>query len=359
MSKIKDVHAEESQSEESESGDFLSIEDSNPQLMKDMNALITQLKKTLEVKEKTKLIKSKHPNPVSVYLNKYRQVMERTLPEEHEEYFMEVYRKYRIPILANKNDKWLRKNNVQVSYGGSKIRIMLSTVYNIACQLANDAEKKLEGFPDAAYDECIDLIRKDIILLHLYRIFKEFAPEKDKKQLSNVIVKIEEVLGLESEEEVVVSKDSKASNVANPLGDLGKLASSIVSGLNTTASENNISPEDMPDLGKVLGSVFENDALQGIMKNLVNAVSSGTESGEKPSFENAFGQVIKSLSSPEFKEAIVQTAATSTSSALKEHSGPRGLDTDIFSHSPHSPSEFATVTKGPTIEDVGLTGEQS
>jgi len=353
MSKIKDVYEEESQSEESESEEFLSIEESNPQLKKDMNALFTQLKKTLEAKEKTKLIKSKHPNPVRVYLNKYSQVMERTLPEEHEEYFMEVYRKYRIPILANKNDKWLRKNNVQVSYGGSKIRIMLSTVYNIACQLANDAETKLDGFPDAAYEECIDLIRKDIILLHLYRIFKEFAPEKDKKQLSAVIAKLEEVLGLESEEEVI-SKGSANPAVANPLGDLGKLASSIVNGLNSTAAENDISPDEMPDLGKVIGSVFENDALQGIMKNLMNAVSSGSDSGEKPSFENAFGQVIKSLSSPEFKDAIVQTAATSSAAAS---SGPRGVDTDTSPHtSPNGPSELA-VPKGPIIEDVGPSGE--
>lgn len=356
MSKNKDVHMQGIQSEESESEEFISIGDSDPQLKKDMNALFTQLKRTLESKEKTKLIKSKHPNPVRLYLNKYSQVMDRTLPEEHEEYFMEAYRKYRIPILANKNDKWLRKNNVQISYGGSKIRIMLSTIYNTACQLAEEAEKKLEGFPDTAYEECTDLIRKDIILLHLYRIFREFAPEKDEKQLSSAIRKIEEILGLDSEEDVSKDSSSSLAGAMNPLADLSKLASTIVSGLNTTAAENNISPDEMPDLGKVIGSVFENDALKGIMKTLMNAVSSGTESGGKPSFENAFGQVIQSLSSPEFKDAIVKTATTTSTSAL--HSGPQGVETDTSPHtSPNGPSELMISEETPRFLDVTPSAE--
>jgi len=349
MGKNKQVRKEVGESEDSESEEYIPIEDSNPQLKKDMNALITQLKNTIEAKEKTKYIKSKKPNPLKVYLNKYAQVLERTLPEEHEDYFMAVYKKYRIPILSNKDD-WLRdeENHVQISYGRSKIRIMLSAIYKMACQLSDDAEKKLEGFPDDAYEECTDLIRKDIILLHLYRIFREFAPDVDKKRLSKIVQKLEEVLGLEAQGNV---EEGSSSAPVNPLADLGKLASSIVSGLNNTAAENNISPEEMPDIGKVLGSVFENDALQGIMKNLVNAVAPGGPEGEKPSFENAFGQVIKSLSSPEFKEAIIQTAAESsaaaTGSTTMEVSGIKGKDTDTSSHtSPNGPADLKEVEVG-------------
>jgi len=340
MGKNTLVCKEIDESQESKNDEFIPIEESNPKLKKDMNALIKQLKNTIEAKEKTKYIKSKKPTPLKVYLNKYAQVLDRTLPEEHEDYFMSVYKKYRIPILSGKDD-WLRdeKNHVQITYGHSKIRIMLSSIYKMACQLSDDAEKKLEGFPDDAYEECTDLIRKDIILLHLYRIFREFVSDVDKKRLSKIIQRLEEILGLEPEESM---EEGSSSNPVNPLTDLGKLASTIVSGLNNTASENNISPDEMPDIGKVLGSVFENDALQGIMKNLVNAVAPGGPEGERPSFENAFGKVIKSLSSPQFKEAIIQTAAESSVSAIQ---GPVGTNVDTSSH--NSPN---VSTKIPEVE---------
>ena len=203
--------------------------------------------------------------------------------------------------------------------------------------MSADLSLKIGGF---------DLIRKDIILLQLYRGFKEFAAEKDEKQLSKIVHEIEEVLGLESEDEVDGSSYSTPSEIVNPLADLGKLASTIVSGLNNTAAENNISPNEMPDIGKVLGSVFENGALQGIMKNLMNAVVPGGPGGESgtPSFENAFGQVIKSLSSPEFKEAIIQTAAESSAAAV--HPGPKGPDIDTSSPGPSD----VTITESSSVE---------
>lgn len=332
--KKSEASSESSNYESSDSEEYFPVEASDPVLKENMDALMKQLKTVLVEKEKTKLLKGK--NPILVSLNKYNKVLEQTRPEEHKEYFLKVYKRYRIPILANKNDRWLRRNQVKVVYGDSKIRIMLSAIYNIACNLADEEEKRLEGLTDDAYEDCVNLIRKDIILLHLYRVFKEFAPEADQEKLTDNIAYYEDLVGLE------VSKPAKSGAPApatNPMGAIGDLLNNLVSGLNKTAQENNVSPDEIPDIGKVVNDALNNDAIKGAFQSLMGKLSDGSlGSGDGNPLEEIMKGVSETITSPGFAETV-----GTTMSSVADKSGPRGP-----SHPPHTTPE--TSPNGPALE---------
>lgn len=319
--------------ESSEGEEYFPVEASDPFLKENVDALMKQLKTVLVEKEKTKLLKGK--NPILVSLNKYNKVLEQTRPEEHKAYFLKVYKRYRIPILANKNDRWLKRNQVKIVYGDSKIRIMLSAIYNIACNLADDEEKRLEGLTDDAYEDCVNLIRKDIILLHLYRVFKEFAPEEDQEKLANNIAYYEDLVGLE------VSKPVNSRTTApttNPMGAIGDLLNNLVSGLNKTAQENNVSPDEIPDIGKVVNDALNNDAIKGAFQSLMGKLSDGSlGSGGGNPLEEIMKGVSETITSPGFAETV-----GTTMSSVAEKSGPRGP-----SHPPHTTPK--TSPNGPAL----------
>lgn len=317
-SKRSEASSESSDYEDSGSEEYLPVEASDPVLKENMDALMKQLKTVLVEKEKTKLLKGK--NPILVCLNKYTKILEQTRPEEHKEYFLKVYKRYRIPILANKNDRWLRRNQVKIVYGDSKFRVMLSAIYNIACNLADEEEKRLEGLTDDAYEECVNLIRKDIILLHLYRVFKEFAPETDQDQLSDIIAYYEDLVGLEVSHP---PKSQTSDAPKNPMGAIGDLLNNLVSGLNSTAKENNVSPEEIPDLGKVMNDAMNNDAIKGVFQSLMTKLSDGSlgslgGDGGNP-LEEIMKGVSETISAPGFTETM-----SSTMSSIVDRSGPRG-----------------------------------
>ncbi len=316
-----------SESEESENEEYLPVEASNPVLMENMDALMKQLKEVLLAKEKTKILAGK--NPILVLLNKYQKVLDGTSPEEHEEYFMKVYKRYRTAILANKNDRWLRTNQIKIVYGKSRFKIMLSAIYNIACNLADEADKRLEGLPDSAYEDATDLIRKDIILLHLYRVFREFAPEIDQKQLTEIIVSLQDTLGLDPETRV----ETKSSPPANPMAGLGDMAANLMKGF----AENS---DGMPDLGKVFSKFLENDALKDVLGKVMNNLTeSGIGTSGGGDIQQLFSSVSSTLSSPDVNKTIT-TAIKDCLGGLGE--GPKGVPSETTSHtSPNGPAEIS------------------
>lgn len=351
--KKSEVSSESSDYESSESSEYFPEEASDPLLKENIDALMKQLKDVMIEHEKKKLVKSR--NPILVSLNKYIKVLEQTRPEEHREYFLKVYKRYRIAILANKNDRWLKRNSVKIVYGDSKIRIMLSSIYNIACNLADAEEDRLDGLPDDAYEDCLNLIRKDVILLHLYRVFKEFAPEDDQEKLTRVVAYYEDLVGLE------VSKPTKTAADApkNPMGAIGDLLNNLVSGFNKTAEENNISADEIPPIGKVLNDAMNNDAIKNVFQDLMTKLSDGSLGGEGGNpLEEIMKGVSKTITSPEFAETVGNTMASVT----EKTEGPRGpafLPQTTPKTSPNGPSsstlrlEPKALTSPCAVEDEG------
>jgi hypothetical protein len=171
-------------------------------------------------------------------------------------------------------------------------------------------------------------------MLHLYHIFLEFAPKKDHKALKKAIISLEDDLGEFSEEEY--EEEVKASTAPpNPLANLGGFASSLFQGMNETAAASNIPKDQMPDFGKMIGSALDNPAIQNVFKSLLSNVAGGQGTGQPPNLENALGQFAQTITSPEFKDAIVTTAAETATSAVSDEpgvtstessDGPKGVD---------------------------------
>lgn len=316
-----------SEEEYSDSEDYMPVEASNPELRENMDLLIEHLKETLLSNEKRKLRLSTKKNPILVQLNKYIRVLDKTTPEEHKDYFLKVYKRYRIPILANKDDRWLRKNQVKIVYENPKygIRILLSAIYNIACELEKAANDRLD-------DEDMDLIRKDVILLHLYRVFREYAPEQDYDQLTTIIEDQEDLLGVESKGKVPM----KSAKPFAGLGSLGDIANKLVQGIAQTADDNQLAKDELPDFGKMIQGIFQNEELKGTLNGLMAGFSDGglkTADGGALSVDDVLHNVQNLLSNPQVSEATKTIMSTVKTSVVdkKESSGPVGKSTILSS----------------------------
>lgn len=248
---------------------------------KEINALFTHLRTIIKAKDATKLkISGTTANPILKWLNKYAKAYEYSEPELHKEYFLAIFKKYRVPIMKGyKNDKWLRQNNVIIQFGegleqvNKEIRIMLSTIYTTACQLKKEAEDSLDGLPDAAGENCQELIYPDIILLHLYRLFRESLPpeSEDLPKIRSLVSEIETDLGIDP-------TDTALPPPAAPAGAAGGLSQLI--GMVTTMLPNlGITPPDgskLPtenEISNVLGRVINNPQTQNMISNVLTGLS--------------------------------------------------------------------------------------
>lgn len=316
-----------SDDESSDDECFLPIEASSPELIENMDALMKHLKETLMSNDKKGKIRlGPKKNPILVSLGKYQRVLNKTSPIEHKEYFMKVYRKYRTLILAN-DDRWLRSNVVRIVYSTTNYKILLSAIYNIACNLEEAAEKRLSGLGDIAYEGEIDVIRKDIILLHLYRVFREFAPEQDHKRLTEIIEDFEDLLGDETSKSKTSSSPTSVLGGMD-LGAIGDLAGSLVKEISQTAEENKMSPDDIPNLGKMVETMMKNDNIKGIFSALMSNL--GTSPSDTQSFESVIDNVQTVLKNPQTSEAL-----SGVMSCIKESVDDRTFAPRLSSEGPH------------------------
>jgi hypothetical protein len=321
-----------------ESEDVEGEEETNPKLKKEMEALVKQLQKVLKAHEAKKLIPTSKPSPVAVYLNRYAQALELTHSHEHVDYFLKIYNKYRLAILSNKSDKWIRTGSIKIRFGeddeeefprkktskkSRKICIMLSSIYNTAHRLRSQAEERLEGMPEEEWNNCVDLIWCETILLHLYRIFREITPSKDHEKIDTIIKAIEADLG-------VAKAQTLTSNPLGNLGDLGKIVSGLMSGIseataaqqsaspgsNTPTSAGKTPPPAMPDVEKIFGSLLQNDAIKGVINNMITSLNGAG------SIEEALQEVTSIVTDPKIKEAIMETGVATASQAMSNSDEP-------------------------------------
>lgn len=147
---------------------------------REIRALIEQARETIQAKDQN------HPDLMS--LNRYLKIYNTMHPHEHYSYFENLFRQHRTAILESPTN-WLRSGDIAIQFGedilkvrSHGIRIPLSNIYAMACQLRKTAE---------------DLIRPDIILLHLLRIFYHLIDDiADRDRLAAIITQIEIDLGI-------------------------------------------------------------------------------------------------------------------------------------------------------------------
>lgn len=285
-------------------------------LDKHLRSLLKTLKIVVETKSKTEISLDGKPNPTLSCLNKYIRAYDVGCKDDPTgvKYFLDdffrLYKQNR-QVILNTDFKWLKTQSICIKFGEGiansrrDIRIMLSDIYLSACELKSAAEKKLEGLPDKEWETCEELNYPDIILLHLYRIFKDLCPE-DSESLGRLVGIMEDNLGIVNSNgqgmltglngliNVVSTVASGQGGSTQPgqggdllnsfgdLGGLGKLIAPIMSSIGKAANGNG--DASMSDIGGMLAKLD----LNSLISNLTNTLS---EPGTQNSLQSALSQL--------------------------------------------------------------------
>jgi len=260
-------------------------------LGQEFERLFKQLTLVLDNEDLGKLGLTTKPNPIRVGLNRYTKVYAKTSPEEHVEHFNKVYHRYRVNIVASQ-DSWLTSSQpvvIHFSEPKDNVCIRLSAVFGKSLTQKVDAEKRLEGLPDDAYQACEELIRPDAIRLHLYRIFKLICPEEDRIRVSALVAEIERDLGIGSDGVVAATGDGLGGLIGMATQALGKFGLKPPQGTQMPSAE---------AMTRGLNTLLTSDATQNVMKSVFTNLQGAS------SLEDAITRMAKTVTNPSTIEAI-------------------------------------------------------
>lgn len=250
---------------------------------------------------------------LSIYNNKDN------LPQEHYCYFETLYNRKRSEILkCLKDDRWIRTGNVVIQFGEGvkttpeleerrrQVRIMVSDIFSIACDLQKQAEKRLDGIDESLANDIggKDLIRPSILLLHLMRIFYHLNDGIDKTPLGEIVTELEDALGVTKK---TVGEDPW-NLPAKPIeslstGDSGGL--SVLFTMATNMMETmgckpppGMKPPSEAEINNVINNVFTNKTTQDAIQGMFSSLQGSNDYG------SAIQGVIKNITDPKTMEAI-------------------------------------------------------
>ncbi len=298
----------------------------------EMKAFFDLMKDILLEKERTRLkIPGSSSNPFLDCLNNYIKVYHLSEPDDHKEYFLSLFKKYRIPILKGyKNDTWLRDGNVIIQFGEDtaagknlkKVRIHLSSIYNSACQLSHDAEQRLAGYTESARPDCPELEYPSSFLLHLYRILRECVDTPSDKQKLDLIVK-------EIENDLSIESDSPpSSSEQNPIGGIFKVVGNLLSSIGLKTDDNNMPSEtELTNAFKGFFHKFTQDQrIQNVIGNTLKELKSCNNINE------ATKKLTSLFGDEHLMEAVAETISGTAQSAISDSEPPHN-QTNQTTHS--------------------------
>lgn len=299
------------------------------------------------------------PNPIMCYLKKYVKVYEIDIKtyqddglEDHIAYLDKIYQSCRSDILKGySNDKWLRTGNINIQFGeGSDrapkdVRIMLSAIYNTACKLKDLAEKRLDGLPEEEYQNAHELLYPSIILLHLYRIFRDISPN-DSKILSNIVADLESDLG--------ITPPDKSTDRSTDKSTEGVKANDITSGLTGFFS---IAKDIMKNFGLEGNLPTETEFTQTVNSLMTNPTTlntinkvfkdfQGTKSA--PGVENigqSISNLVQSIANPEFLNTFSSSLASTAIGAVQSNNLPPAASSTSSASSSSSSTDATQISQ--------------
>jgi len=251
--------------------------------------------------------------PELICLRRYLAIYNNTCPTEHYQYFETIYNRKRSEILnCLKDDRWIRTGNLVIQFGeGIKatdeieekrksVRIMLSDIFLIACDLQLQAEKALvgidESFAQAAGGK--DLIRPNILLLHLLRIFYHLNDGSDKPAIGAIVTQLETDLG-------VKTKTVESTPFQVPVPDASSAATVSLFTMATSMMEKmgykpppDMKPPSETEISSVISTVFNNQTTQSAIQGMFSSLQGCTD------FGSALQEVVKNVSDPKTMQAI-------------------------------------------------------
>ena len=330
----------------------------------EVRALIKQAQDTIISKYPDETIRELKPPVELLSLNRYNTIYSSMDPAEHYRYFETIYNRKRLDILQSLkgeaakgdrhiDDRWLRSGNITIQFGeGIKaasreieekrklVRLMLSDVYLIACDLQRQAEEAMSALAEINPDvDAKDLIRTNILMLHLMRIFYHLNDGADKKIIGDIVSYLEDELG--------VSKRTVNANGTATMPDANNVAAQAI---NATAGSGGLSslftmatsmmekfgmkpppglkPPTEAEITTVMNNVFTNPATQNVLQSVVSGLN-GTQD-----FGAAIQRAVTTVTDPATLAAIQGTVVNA-----QQTLNPNGVAMPTAS----------TMSTGPTI----------
>ena len=267
----------------------------------------------MEAREATRLVKIDRsgPNPILKYLGKYAQVYDKTSksdPLEHLPYFVPIARRY-LDKIASGDDTWLLTGSINIQYGaGTKaesktkqIKIMVSSIYQVACTLRDEKEAQLEGQPDEEWSKAHELNYPDILLLDLYRLLVLASPECDRPKIRSQIERLEQDLGLTQGATTTMSQGGLSS------GALIGMASQFASRLGINLPQGSLPNER--EIGNLIDTFIGNDSTRNVIGQMFNEIQDCKTPGD------LVNGLVRTLNDPQLAEALTSTATETMRSA--------------------------------------------
>jgi hypothetical protein len=206
---------------------------------------------------------------------------------EHYRYFESLYGRNRKAILTCLEDdhNWAQYGKIVVQFGeGLKVtderalerrkmmKIDISAIYLMACDLKSHDDKNLAGIDEKFTDETVDKHRPELLLLHVIRIFYFLNDGVDKPLLLAIVNKIEEkIFGKKKTEIPVVETNNNNNNATGGIAGLFSIATGMMEKMGIKPPQN-MKPPTEQEMGQVINNVFNNpntvNAIQGLVSSL-------------------------------------------------------------------------------------------
>lgn len=247
-------------------------------------------------------------------LKKYLSLYNSMKPSEHYGYFETLYCKHREDILDTiRDNSWVRRNNIDIQFGQGiamskeleekrkHVRVMLSAIFKIAYELQLTAEENVKDLGEE-YATSLDLIRTDILMLHLMRIFYQLIDGSDKERLGKIVTHLEDKLSVKK----TVEEEKKPLSVdTGALSGLFSLATNMMQKMGFEPPVD-MKPPSEHEISNVISSVFNNEGTQSVIQQMFSSLKGCDDMG------SAIQAVIKSVADPATLQGV-QTPTTTFS----------------------------------------------
>ena len=283
---------------------------------RELKAFIKQSIETIEEKYGM-AIELGEDRPELTCLKSYVRIYGITAPEEHYQYFEMLFNRRRNDILnCMKDDRWIRTGNIIIQYGEGikssreveekrrQVRVMISDIFIIACDLQAHAQKSYDGMDAKFANDAAgkNLIRPNILLLHLMRIFYHIIETSDKVQLGAIVDQLETTLGITKKTKTIVQEEAnntkpKSQVPMTGLSSVFSMAMQMMNKFGYTPPEGMEAPSEEKIL-EVVDGVFGNPATQNTIQGMLSSLQGCNNIGD------AIQGVVKSITDPATMAAI-------------------------------------------------------
>jgi hypothetical protein len=253
-------------------------------------------------------------------LNKYFTIYEKTQPDDHYEYFSNVYNRYRDEILLG-SDTWITssKKQINIQFGEgikslegkvNNAKIMITSIYNMALELKQNSDDSLKG--TNIENESEEAFFPIIIRYHLYCIFFYLLEpnDKDVKTLGLIINNFEKSLNMDTRTYIEPTNNNSNTGISA----IFNMAKGVMSKMGVEVG--NVPAPNEADIMTVFNNVLNNEKTQTMMQGIFSSLKNGNQND----IGGTLNGIVQSISKPESMEILRETVA-STSKELHKNNG--------------------------------------